>query len=372
MPVTTIGESAFAYSRHNGDIISVTIPDSVITIERNAFYNRSEMIKVNIGVNSQLQTIGNNAFSGNRSLQSIYIPSSVTAIGDSAFNNDGAIDFTVAGENAVYRSENGHLIERQTNTLIRGGQSEVVPDGVTAIAQAAFRRTIGISELSIPQSVTTIGNYFIADSKIETVKYAGTQDEWNNIEKSKKMWNYGNRDVNLVFEKDTAGENGNTLVVYFSWSSSGNTERMANHIAEQTGADIVRIEAAVPYTGSYNDIAYGRAKDEHDTNARPEVAAVTYDLIDMSKYDTVFVGYPIWWWTTPMVVATFLEHYTWNENINIYPFSQSASMDVSQFNTSMEQVRTSAVNAVVHEGLFVRASDTSAIDNYLKTNGFLD
>lgn len=70
--VTVIGESAFAYSRHNSDIFSVAIPDSVTTIERNAFYNRDEMTAVSISANSKLTTIGNNAFSGNHSLTSIF------------------------------------------------------------------------------------------------------------------------------------------------------------------------------------------------------------------------------------------------------------------------------------------------------------
>lgn len=138
---------------------------------------------------------------------------------------------------------------------------------------------------------------------------------------------------------------------------------MANCIAEHTHGDTVKIETAVPYTGSYNDVAYGRAKEEHDSNARPEVAQSTYDSIDMSKYNTVFVGYPIWWWTTPMIIATFFEYYEWTSEINIYPFSQSASMDVSQFDTSMEQVRTSANGATVHDGLFARASDRRVFAN---------
>ncbi|MDE6401114.1 MAG: hypothetical protein K2L54_00705, partial [Clostridiales bacterium] len=283
-----------------------------------------------------------------------------------AFNNDGAISFTVASDNSVYGSDNGHLIEKSTAMLIRGGQSGVIPDGIKVIAQAAFRKSEA-TEISVPESVLAIGNYFIADSAITTVNYSGSEEQWNAIEKSASMWNFGNRDVQIVFGYAA----NNVLIVYFSWSSSGNTERMANRIAEQTKGDVVKIEAAVPYTGSYNDVAYGRAKEEHDTNARPEVAAATYDAIDINKYDTVFVGYPIWWWTTPMIIATFLEHYDWTAEVDIYPFSQSASMDVSQFNTSMAQVRESADGATVHDGLFVNANNTSAIDEYLHTNGFI-
>ena len=153
-----------------------------------------------------------------------------------------------------------------------------------------------------------------------------------------------------------------TLVVYFSWS--GNTQEMANYIAEQTGAYLVEIVPEEPYEGSYNDVAYGRAQEEAETNARPAVSQATYDLIDMENYDTVLVGYPIWWHTAPMVVGTFLEHYDWTGK-DIYPFSQSASMSTSQFDESMQFVRGCAQNANVHDGLFVRPSDTDAIDGYL-------
>lgn len=161
-----------------------------------------------------------------------------------------------------------------------------------------------------------------------------------------------------------------TLVVYFSWSSSQNTEHMAEYIAEATGGYLVEIVPEEPYVGSYNDVAYGRAQEEAEQNARPAVSQATYDLIDLQKYDTVLVGYPIWWHTAPMVVGTFLEHYDWT-NKDIYPFSQSASMDEEQFAQSEQFVRDCAENATVHDGLFVRPSATQAIDAYLAENGLL-
>ncbi len=159
----------------------------------------------------------------------------------------------------------------------------------------------------------------------------------------------------------TAGDpDSDTLVVYFSWSSSQNTEHMAEYIAEATGGYLVEIVPEEPYVGSYNDVAYGRAQEEAEQNARPAVSQATYDLIDLQKYDTVLVGYPIWWHTAPMVVGTFLEHYDWT-NKDIYPFSQSASMDEEQFAQSEQFVRDCAENATVHDGLFVRPSATQAI-----------
>lgn len=109
-----------------------------------------------------------------------------------------SIDFTVDGENAAYRSENGHLIERATETLVRGGQSSVVPNGIKAIAQAAFRRASSITELTVPSSVVSIGNYIVSDSTIAKIVYQGSENDWNEIEKG-NMWNSGNRDIVVEF-----------------------------------------------------------------------------------------------------------------------------------------------------------------------------
>ncbi len=303
LAVTTIGESAFAYSRHNEDIYSVTIPDSVTTIERNAFYNRDEMTTVNIGQNSQLTTIGNNAFSGNHSLTSIYIPSTVMSIGDSAFNNDGAINFTVAQANSVYRSENGHLIERATNTLIRGGQNGEVPSGITAIAQAAFRNSTNITELVIPVSVTVIGNYFIASSSIVTVNYMGTEEDWNAIAKSASMWNYGNRDVELIYKTQSK-----VLVVYFS--AQNHTETVANYIAIATGGELFELVPVNPYLSA--DLNYtnqsSRVYQEYLNESLRDTELVSYTVENWETYDTVFIGYPIWWGVAAWLVNNFIKN----------------------------------------------------------------
>ncbi len=172
-------------------------------------------------------------------------------------------------------------------------------------------------------------------------------------------------DVTTTPEQPDPSANSNILIVYFT-AESGNTERLANYIQSKIGGDFVKIEAAVPYTSqelNYS-IPNNRPEVEKAENARPEIAQTTYDQIDMSKYDTVFIGYPIWWWTAPMIVGTFLEHYDLT-GCDIYPFSQSASMNASQFETSMEFVRDCAKEATVHDGLFARATNTTAIDAYL-------
>ncbi len=161
-----------------------------------------------------------------------------------------------------------------------------------------------------------------------------------------------------------------TLVVYFSWS--GNTQEMAEYIAAQTDAYLVEIVPQQPYEGSYNDVAYGRAQEEAQNNARPAVSQATYDLIDMQDYDTVLIGFPIWWHTAPMVIGTFLEHYEWTAQDNIYPFFQGASNSNQEYyDNSMSFVRGSAAGATVHDGLYCDEGATQTIDEYLSANGLL-
>lgn len=158
---------------------------------------------------------------------------------------------------------------------------------------------------------------------------------------------------------------GKTLIVYFSWSTSGNTEKMATYIQEQTGGDLLELEPLNPYPTDYNECGEV-AKVERDENARPEIANLPDSI---AEYDTIFVGYPIWWHTAPMIIGTFLGNYDLT-GVEIYPFTQSASMDTEQFENSMEFVRENASGANVHDGLFVRASDTDGILAYLTKNGF--
>lgn len=152
-------------------------------------------------------------------------------------------------------------------------------------------------------------------------------------------------------------------MAYFTWS--GNTEEMAAYIAEQTGGDLLKIEPETPYPTDYNETG-DLAKIERDENQRPAITNLPESL---DEYDTIFIGYPIWWHTAPMIIGTFLENYDLTD-VDVYPFTQSASMDTGQFENSMEFVRTNAANATVHDGLFADESDTEGIDDYLTENGF--
>ena len=151
-------------------------------------------------------------------------------------------------------------------------------------------------------------------------------------------------------------------MAYFSWS--GNTAEMATYLAEQTGGDLLEIQPATPYPTDYSECG-DVALAERDNNERPAIANLP-DSIE--QYDTILIGYPIWWHTAPMIIGTFLESYDFAGK-DVYPFTQSASMDTEQFDNSMAFVEENASGATVHDGLFARPSDTDSIDAYLSANG---
>ena len=108
------------------------------------------------------------------------------------------------------------------------------------------------------------------------------------------------------------------LVAYFSWS--GTTQRMAQEIAAQTGADIFRIVPVTPYPTEYTPCTEV-ARAEKEADARP---AISGKVEKWSEYDTVFIGCPVWWWTTPMIICTFAESYDFSGK-TVVPFCTYAS-----------------------------------------------
>ena len=121
-------------------------------------------------------------------------------------------------------------------------------------------------------------------------------------------------------EPENPGDNPNIpggdskiLVGYFSWG--GTTQRMAQEIVNQTGADLFRIEPVVPYPTNYTECTEV-AQEEKNNNVRP---AIANEVENWEQYDTVFIGCPVWWWTTPMIICTFTESYDFSGK-TIVPF----------------------------------------------------
>ena len=129
--------------------------------------------------------------------------------------------------------------------------------------------------------------------------------------------------------EDAAEPAGNILVVYFS--ATGNTETAANYIAEATGADVFVLEPVEPYTDedlNWND-ENSRVVYEHDNPDDRAVALVADTVENWDQYDTVFIGYPIWWGIAAWPVDTFVEANDFTDK-TVIPFCTSSSSGLGE------------------------------------------
>ena len=125
-----------------------------------------------------------------------------------------------------------------------------------------------------------------------------------------------------------------TLVAYFS--ASGQTARLAKTIADVTGGDLYEIEPAEKYTSAdlnWNDKQSRSTKEMNDASSRP---AISGKVADMGQYDTVFVGFPIWWYVAPRIIQTFLESYDFSGK-TVVPFATSGGSSMGNTNSVLQK-----------------------------------
>ena len=163
------------------------------------------------------------------------------------------------------------------------------------------------------------------------------------------------------------GADAKNLTVYFS--VSGNTERLANAIHENAGGDIIRIEPVNPYpVDDYHNKSFtDLAQTEKNEQARPEIKDMD---INLDEYDTIFVGYPIWWGSMPMAVYTFFDKYDLS-NKTIAPFNTHEGSGAGDSHGEIVRLEP---DATVVDGLPVRGGDTTndltdTVKNWLTTIG---
>ena len=130
-------------------------------------------------------------------------------------------------------------------------------------------------------------------------------------------------------EPETQPETGKTLVVYYS--ASGNTERVAKDIAEAVGADLFEIVPTEVYTSDDLDWTNpdSRVSREHDDESLRDVPLTTTEVPDWDSYDTVFIGYPIWWGIAAWPVDTFVKNNDFTGK-TVIPFATSSSSGMGQ------------------------------------------
>jgi len=154
----------------------------------------------------------------------------------------------------------------------------------------------------------------------------------------------------------------NNLVVYFS--ASGITAGVAGKLSEAIGADICEIKPEVPYTKA--DLNWmnknSRSSVEmKDLSYRP--AMIKPDL-KIGKYETIYLGFPIWWYVAPTIVNTFLEAYDWTGK-TIVIFATSGS---SGFGNTLDSLKNSCPGAVLKEGkVFKGLRSKKALEEWIES-----
>lgn len=184
---------------------------------------------------------------------------------------------------------------------------------------------------------------------------AAVQDKLNKTEsktdKSEETSNYTSAEA----PTESTDDGTNILVAYFSRADEnynvgvvkvGNTQILAEYIAEQVGADSFHIETVTPYPADYDDCC-DVAKKELADKARPKISG---GVDNMDGYDIVFLGYPIWWGDLPMAVYTFMENYDFSDKV-IIPFNTHEGSGASG---TYSKIKSALPNAQVLDGIAIQ------------------
>ena len=152
------------------------------------------------------------------------------------------------------------------------------------------------------------------------------------------------------------------LVAYFS--ASGSTRKLANTLAEVLGADTYEIKPATPYTGkdlNWNNSQSRTSIEMADITSRPALADKAAPVAD---YDTIFLGFPIWWYVAPHIINAFLESYDFGSK-TIVVFATSGG---SGFGETLAQLKPSCAGSVkwIEGRVFRGRVDKGALTDWVK------
>ena len=148
-------------------------------------------------------------------------------------------------------------------------------------------------------------------------------------------------------------KNSKSVVLYFS--ATGKTKSIAQRIARESNSDIIEIMPKEKYKSedlNYNSDCRAN-REQNDSKARPEIE----NIIDIAKYDTVYLGYPIWWGTNPKIILTLLDTYDFTGK-TIIPFCTSGSTGISG---SVDDLRNYNSKLNIKDGKRFSSSDSDEV-----------
>lgn len=172
----------------------------------------------------------------------------------------------------------------------------------------------------------------------------------------------GNKETQPEENSSAMEEPGNILIVYFSWADNalladdvdavsspsvippGNVQQLAGWVQEETGGDLFTIRVTDPYPSDWDE-CLDRANEERREDMRPELEERVENL---DEYDTIFLGYPNWWYGVPMPLLTFLEENDLSGK-KVYLFCSHGTGGLAQ---SVELITEAAPDAVISDNIF--------------------
>lgn len=194
--------------------------------------------------------------------------------------------------------------------------------------------------------IVGVGSYFIISKNNDTNMVNNNENNESGVSNEKN-------------EEETMNNNSKTAIIYFS--ATGTTKTVAEYIQEETKGDLIEIVPRDKYTDS--DLIYSnnnsRAnKEQNDSSSRPEIA----NKIEVSSYDTIYLGYPIWWGDVPKIILTFLDTYDLNGK-TVIPFCTSHSSGISE---SLSTLNNYNKNINWKSGKRFSSSSQNEVKNWIK------
>lgn len=231
-------------------------------------------------------------------------------------------------------------MNNETNTLMdrRRFLGLAVAAGVTALAGGALAGCASGAEQGAPRAADTSSNTSSAPSTEPATETPAAS---------------------------TPTEPGKVLVAVFSWS--GNTLQLAQHINSRVESDFFRIEPVAPYTSDYNEVL-DVAQREQEEDYRPALAA---SIENWDSYDTVCLGYPVWWYHAPQIIKTFVSQYDLTGK-TVVPFSTSGGSSVDSTLGDIRELcpNVQFIQAITLDGNAV-SSSLGEVDEWLSEVGLM-
>ena len=152
------------------------------------------------------------------------------------------------------------------------------------------------------------------------------------------------------------------LVAYFS--ASGVTEGVAKQLAEITGADLHKIQPQQPYSAADLDWTNKKSRSSVEMNNKKSRPAITNKLTNMKEYDVVYVGFPIWWYTAPTIINTFMEAYDFSGKV-VIPFATSGGSSITK---ACADLKATYPNVRWKEGKLLNHASTEVLKQWAEEN----